>query len=40
MPNYPRLRSRRTTPVSPWMNIIAREVEFSPGDEPQDLPRG
>ena len=35
MPNYPRIRSRRTTPVSPWMNIIAREVEFSPGDEPQ-----
>ena len=35
LPNYPRIRSRRTTPVSPWMNIIAREVEFSPGDEPQ-----
>ena len=35
MPNYPLIRTRRTTPVSPWMSIIAREVEFSPGDEPQ-----
>jgi ADP-ribose pyrophosphatase len=32
---WPCIRSRRTTPVSPWMSIIAREVEFSPGDEPQ-----
>ena len=32
---WPCIRSRRTTTVSPWMSIIAREVEFSPGDEPQ-----
>ena len=33
---WQRIRSRRTTTtVSPWMSIIAREVEFSPGDEPQ-----
>ena len=32
---WPRIRSRRTTPVSPWMSIIAREVEFSRGDKPQ-----
>jgi ADP-ribose pyrophosphatase len=28
---WPRIRSRRTTAVSPWMSIIAREVEFSRG---------
>jgi 8-oxo-dGTP pyrophosphatase MutT (NUDIX family) len=28
---WPRIRSRRTTAVSPWVSIIAREVEFSPG---------
>lgn len=32
---WPKIRSRRTTTVSPWMNIIAREVEFSPDSEPQ-----
>ena len=26
---WPRIRSRRSTEVSPWMGIIAREVEFS-----------
>jgi ADP-ribose pyrophosphatase len=26
---WPRIRSRRTTAVSPWMSIIAREVEFA-----------
>jgi len=26
---WPRIRSRRTTEISPWMSIIAREVEFS-----------
>ena len=35
MPHYPRIRSRQTTPVSPWMSIIAREVQFSPGDDAQ-----
>ena len=32
---WPRIRSRRTTAVSPWVSIIAREVEFSPGSPPQ-----
>jgi ADP-ribose pyrophosphatase len=32
---WPRIRSRRTTAVSPWVSIIAREVEFARGDAPQ-----
>jgi ADP-ribose pyrophosphatase len=32
---WPKIRSRRTIPVSPWMEVIAREVEFSAGAEPQ-----
>ncbi len=28
---WPRIRSRRTTKISPWMSIIAREVEFARG---------
>ena len=28
---WPRIRSRRTTAISPWISIIAREVEFSRG---------
>jgi 8-oxo-dGTP pyrophosphatase MutT (NUDIX family) len=28
---WPKIRSRRTTAVSPWISIIAREVEFSRG---------
>ena len=28
---WPKIRSRRTETVSPWMNIIARDVEFSQG---------
>ena len=32
---WPRIRSRRTTAVSPWMSIVAREVEFSRGETPQ-----
>ncbi len=28
---WPKIRSRRTIPVSQWMDVIAREVEFSPG---------
>jgi ADP-ribose pyrophosphatase len=32
---WPRIRSRRTTAVSPWMGIIAREVEFSRHAPPQ-----
>ncbi len=32
---WPRIRSRRTTAVSPWVSIIAREVEFARGEAPQ-----
>ena len=32
---WPRIRSRRTTAVSPWMSIIAREVEFARGETPE-----
>lgn len=32
---WPRIRSRRTTEVSPWVSLIAREVEFSRGAPPQ-----
>jgi ADP-ribose pyrophosphatase len=32
---WPKIRSRSTTTVSPWMRIIAREVEFSRDAPPQ-----
>jgi ADP-ribose pyrophosphatase len=32
---WPKIRSRRTTAVSPWMKVIAREVEFAPAAPPQ-----
>jgi 8-oxo-dGTP pyrophosphatase MutT (NUDIX family) len=32
---WPKIRARHTTTISPWMTIIAREVEFSPGEAPQ-----
>jgi len=35
MKKWPRIRSRRTTAVSPWVSLIAREVEFSRGAAPQ-----
>jgi 8-oxo-dGTP pyrophosphatase MutT (NUDIX family) len=28
---WPKIRSRKTVTVSPWVDIIAREIEFSPG---------
>ena len=28
---WPKIRSRKITKVSPWMEVIAREVEFKPG---------
>jgi ADP-ribose pyrophosphatase len=31
MTDWPKIKSRRTTTISPWMEIIAREVEFTPG---------
>lgn len=30
---WPKIRSRRTIPVSPWMDVVAREVEFAAGAE-------
>ena len=33
---WPRIRSRQTIPVSPWMSVIAREVELS-ADRPCEL---
>ena len=32
---WPRIRSRRTTTVSPWVSITAREVEFARGQAPE-----
>ena len=32
---WPRIRSRRTTRVSSWVSIVAREVEFKRGAKPQ-----
>jgi len=32
---WPKIKARRTTTISPWMDIIAREVEFAPGEPPQ-----
>ncbi|MEA2981832.1 MAG: hypothetical protein QOF09_3655 [Alphaproteobacteria bacterium] len=32
---WPKIRSRRAIPVSPWMDVIAREVEFTAGAEPE-----
>jgi len=33
--SWPRIANRITTEVSPWVDLVAREVEFSPGAEPQ-----
>jgi ADP-ribose pyrophosphatase len=33
---WPRIRSRQSIAVSPWVELIAREVEFSP-DEPAQV---
>src|SRR5256885_13444480 len=30
-----KIRSRQTIPVSPWMHVIAREVEFTAGAKPE-----
>ena len=32
--DWPKIKARHTTRVSPWMAIIEREVEFAPGAEP------
>jgi ADP-ribose pyrophosphatase len=33
--DWPKIKARRTTPVSPWMAIIEREVEFAAGSPPE-----
>jgi ADP-ribose pyrophosphatase len=35
MTDWPKIKARRTTKVSPWMEIIEREVEFAPGAPPK-----
>jgi 8-oxo-dGTP pyrophosphatase MutT (NUDIX family) len=35
MPDFPRIKSRRTIDISPWMKIIEREVEFTSGAKPE-----
>jgi ADP-ribose pyrophosphatase len=35
MNDWPKIKSRRTTKISPWMEIIEREVEFAPGSPPE-----
>jgi 8-oxo-dGTP pyrophosphatase MutT (NUDIX family) len=32
---WPKIIARRTTTVSPWMDVIARDVEFFPGEPMQ-----
>ena len=32
---WPKILARQTTTISPWMDIIAREVEFAPGEASQ-----
>jgi len=32
---WPKIRARRATTVSPWMEVIAREVQFAPDESPQ-----
>jgi ADP-ribose pyrophosphatase len=35
MSDWPKIKSRRTTRISPWMEIIEREVEFATGGQPE-----
>src|ERR1700694_3013442 len=35
MPDFPRIKSKRTIPISPWMKIVEREVEFTAGATPE-----
>ena len=32
---WPKIRSRQTITMSPWVDIIAREIEFAPGEPTQ-----
>jgi ADP-ribose pyrophosphatase len=33
--SWPKIKSRQTMTISPWVDIIAREVEFAPGQPAQ-----
>src|SRR6478752_5642998 len=33
--NWPRITGRRDIPISPWMKVIERSVEFSEGAKPE-----
>jgi 8-oxo-dGTP pyrophosphatase MutT (NUDIX family) len=35
MSDWPKIKSRRTTKISPWVDIIEREVEFAPNQPPE-----
>jgi len=35
MTDWPKIKARRTTRISPWVEIIEREVEFTPGGKPE-----
>jgi ADP-ribose pyrophosphatase len=35
MTEWPKIKARRTTKISPWMEIIEREVEFTAGSPPE-----
>jgi len=35
MTDWPKIKSRRTIDISPWMKIIEREVEFAEGAKPE-----
>jgi len=35
MTDWPKIKSRRTIDISPWMHVIEREVEFTPGSAPE-----
>lgn len=35
MSDFPKIKSRQTIDISPWMKIIEREVEFSAGAAPE-----
>jgi ADP-ribose pyrophosphatase len=35
MSDFPRIKSRQTIDISPWMKVIAREVEFAAGTKPE-----
>ena len=37
MTDWPKIKSRRTIEVSPWMKIIEREVEFARGRKRQSF---